>query len=101
MGEVSVFLSPYRNRAKRKETYAKFFGILKRKLHSSGGLVINNIFCAVRAVVWVVLTAPELAVDRKITRRSRKTRSSLIKNVGHAGSLSALSVVRVYVSNTL
>ena len=86
MGGVSVFLRPYRNRVKRTETYARFFGIFKRKLHRNGGLVINNIFCTMLAVVcgltihssfsavlWVVLSAPELGADRKITQHSRKT----------------------------
>lgn len=62
------------------------------------GLEIHSSFSA---VLWVVLSAPELGADRKITAQQEDSGSSLIRNVGQAGSLSTLSVVTVYVSNTL
>lgn len=82
--EYLVSFFHYRNRVKRKEICNRFFDFFGRKLHRNGGIVINNIFCTVFAMVcglktqssfcavlWVVPAAFELGVDRKITQHSR------------------------------
>lgn len=69
----------YRNRVKIKEMYTRFAKLF-RGLHRHGGIVINNIFCAVlvmmcglrihssfKVMLWEVPNIFDLGVDRKIT----------------------------------